>query len=88
MILWNRYLKPLAGKPIHYLEVGLFEGRSMVWMLENVLTDDEATATGIDVIIYPRYMENLVRTGACDKVRNLRGRSQDLLHTLPKVAST
>jgi len=81
---WDRYLKPLAGKPVHYLEVGIFEGRSMIWMLDNVLTHPQATATGIDLVLYPQYLDNLVRSGACEKVRNLKGRSQDLLHTLPK----
>jgi predicted O-methyltransferase YrrM len=37
-----------AGKPITYLEIGVFEGQSMVWMLENVLTHRLARAVGID----------------------------------------
>jgi predicted O-methyltransferase YrrM len=81
---WNEHLKPLAYKPINYLEVGIYEGRSMLWMLDNVLKHPDSTATGIDVLIRSHYMENLVRSGACEKVTNLRGRSQDILHTLPK----
>jgi len=81
---WNEHLKPLASKPINYLEVGIYEGRSMLWMLDNVLKHPDSTATGIDVLIREHYMENLVRSGACERVTNLRGRSQDLLHTLPK----
>ena len=37
--VWTRVLAPYAGQPeIHYLEVGVFEGRSAIWMLNNVLT--------------------------------------------------
>lgn len=81
---WNRYLKPLSEKPINYLEVGVYEGRSMIWMLENALTHPDSRATGIDLMIYSRYERNLLRSGACEKVTNLKGPSQDLLHTLPK----
>lgn len=81
---WNRYLKPLAGNPISYLEVGVFEGRSMLWMLKNVLTNPDSRATGIDIEIFPNYVRNLVRSGACEKVTNLKGPSQKILHTLPE----
>ena len=81
---WNRYLKPLAARPIHYLEVGIYEGRSMLWMLENVLRHPESTATGVDILITQRYLDNLALSGACAKVRTLKGRSQEVLHVLPK----
>ena len=38
-----------VGKPIHYLEVGIYEGRSGCWMLDNVLTHPLADHTGVDV---------------------------------------
>ena len=31
-----------------YLEIGVFEGMSLVWMLQNVLTDETSRAVGID----------------------------------------
>ena len=32
---WHPILEPFKGKPdVHYLEVGLYEGRSAIWMLE------------------------------------------------------
>lgn len=37
-----------AGKPIKYLEIGVFEGMSMVWMMQNVLTHPDSRAVGID----------------------------------------
>ena len=34
---WEQYLKPLAGKKLTALEIGTYEGRSAIWLLENVL---------------------------------------------------
>lgn len=36
------------GKPIKYLEIGVFEGMSMTWMLQHVLTHPDARAVGVD----------------------------------------
>ena len=48
--LWEKMLRPFKGKPdIHYLEVGVYEGRSAIWMLENILTHPSSTLTGIDI---------------------------------------
>jgi len=41
-------LKHLAGTPLNYLEIGLFEGRSMRMMMENVLTHPDCKAWGVD----------------------------------------
>ena len=37
-----------AGKPLTYLEIGVFEGMSMVWMLQHILTHDNSRGVGID----------------------------------------
>jgi len=37
-----------TGKPITYLEIGVFEGMSMAWMLMHVLTHSDSRAVGID----------------------------------------
>ena len=59
---WNKLLRPFKGKPdIHYLEIGVFEGRSAVWMLENILTHPSSKLTGIDIFpktgIYRKFDE-------------------------------
>jgi hypothetical protein len=47
---WEAALKDFAGKPdLQYLEVGVYEGRSVVWMLENILTHPTSHVTGIDI---------------------------------------
>lgn len=43
------YIHPAwAGKPCRYLELGVFEGMALAWMLQNVLTHPDARAVGVD----------------------------------------
>lgn len=61
-----------AGKPVSYLEIGVFEGMSICWMLENVLTHPKSTAVGIDpwlitTKLSPDFMEG-VRLRAMNNV--------------------
>ena len=41
-------LKHLRGKPASYIEVGVFRGDSLAWVLENILTHEDSKAIGID----------------------------------------
>ncbi len=41
-------LIPLKGTIKTYLEIGVYEGRSMLWMLQNILTEPECRVIGID----------------------------------------
>lgn len=43
--LWQKWLLPLKGQVGTYLEIGVNEGRSMLWMLENV---EPKQAIGLD----------------------------------------
>jgi len=46
---FREYIYPeWQGKPITYLEIGVFEGMSLVWMLQHVLTHPNCRAIGID----------------------------------------
>ncbi len=50
---WAEHLKHLAGKPnVRALEIGVLEGRSTVWFLENVLKGDGSTITCVDPFIH------------------------------------
>ena len=54
--LWKKVLADFKNKPnIHYLEIGVFEGRSLIWMLENILTHPTSKATALD--IFPRKLQ-------------------------------
>jgi hypothetical protein len=45
---WTRWLGHLAGKPVHGLEIGSFEGRSARWFMETICTDPDSGLTCID----------------------------------------
>ena len=85
--VWTRVLGPLMGKPdLNYLEVGVFEGRTVAWMLENVLTHPTARITGIDIFlgdVEARYLATLEATGQADKATTIKGYSQVELKRLP-----
>jgi predicted O-methyltransferase YrrM len=86
--LWRSILSDRAGRPaLHYLEIGVFEGRSLVWMLDNVLTAPSARATVIDPFfdadVEARFDNNLERSGHPGKVTVKKGLSQVELRRLP-----
>jgi len=84
--LWTEVLGDLRGQPnLRYLEVGVFEGRSLVWMLENVLTHPTSRATAIDVFAgdYEEVFDaNMEASGVADKVTKLVGPSAQELRKL------
>jgi len=56
---------------VTYLEVGVFEGRALLWLLENILTHPTARATCIDLFPYnleQRFRHNLDLSGYASKV--------------------
>jgi len=85
--LWEKVYAPFKGKPnVAYLEVGCFEGGSIVWMLENILTDPTARVTAIDPFLgsyKDTYYENLALSGAAEKVVTISDYSQRALRGLP-----
>jgi len=89
--IWTETLAELKGKPnLHYLEIGVYEGRSFFWVLDNILTDPSSRATAIDTFdIYlghdPEkvFRDNLRRSGHESKVTVIKGSSRDKLRGLP-----
>ncbi|MAA79658.1 MAG: hypothetical protein CL916_10395 [Deltaproteobacteria bacterium] len=48
-IFWQA-LEPFKNKSnIHYLEIGVHEGRALLWVLEHIMTHPTSTLTGIDL---------------------------------------
>ena len=85
---WKKILKPYSGQPqVHYLEIGTSEGRSALWMLENILTHPTASVTCLDIFLdkakYARFLSNLILSGFLNKATLVKGRSQVTLRTLP-----
>lgn len=91
--LWQTVLEPYRGQPdVAYLEVGLYEGRSALWMLEQILTHPTARLTGIDPFgsltepLAPygaTFHANLALSGLSGKATILRDYSQVAMRTLP-----
>jgi len=87
--VWLEVLHPFKGKPdLNYLEIGVFEGRSAIWMLENILTHPSSRLTGIDT--FPKgtdwkekYLSNLNISGSAHKATTIEGYSQTELRKLP-----
>jgi len=44
----TQHLIPLAYQTLRYLEIGVHEGRSLIWMAENVLTHPKSIGVGVD----------------------------------------
>jgi len=81
--VWEKVLQPYKNKEgIRYLEIGAYEGRSLVWMLDNILTHPTARATAIDIIIRKELLENLRISGAENKVEVVKGSSQAKLRRM------
>jgi len=81
---WTRILKEYKGKPgVSYLEIGTFEGRSALWVLENVLDHPTSKLTVIDAFeepgIYRTFSSNIAVSGDAAKFRVLVGPSADRL---------
>lgn len=86
--LWKRVFAPLEGKPdLRYLEIGVYEGRSFIWMLENVLTHPTSRLTAVDIFIPPeiqrRFLDNIEMSGQGERVTTIKGYSQIELRKLP-----
>lgn len=46
--IWEQLILPLKDQEIHALEIGSFEGRSTVWLLENILLHKNSDIVCVD----------------------------------------
>ncbi len=77
--LFARNLAHLRGTPCRILEIGSFEGRASIWMLENLATHPEARITCVDPSVRPSFHPNIERTGRGAQVRLIAGRSGEVV---------
>jgi len=84
---WAKLLKELKGKPdINYLEIGTFEGRSALWMLENIATHPTAKITIIDAFqenTYRTFTANINLSDEANKFKILIGLSAEKIKEVP-----
>ena len=84
-----KYMKTLGhlkGQPnVKYLEIGAFEGVTIIWMLDHIFTHPTSRAVTIDNFFDKTentFHHNLKSSGHTDKVTLLKGRSQRKLREL------
>lgn len=84
---WKKYLVHMKGHKLHTLEIGSHQGRSAIWMMENILTHPDSTITCVDVWKQPgierRFDANIVATGESHRVTKLKKASHVALRGLP-----
>ena len=87
IINWTHFLKELKDKPnLRFLEIGSYQGRSTVWLLENILTHDTSSITCIDTFAgsaehlkdYQHDLQTLFQV-FCHNIYNFKNKSQIVL---------
>lgn len=88
--MWREHVLPRKGQAgLQYLEIGVFEGRSLLWMVENVLTAPDSHATAIDIFMdeyEATFDANLAASGAVDRITKIKGPSGVELRKLPPAS--
>ena len=88
-----KFVLPWADHQITYLELGVFEGMSMVWMLQHVLVHPDSRGVGIDPWLITEKMDQSkmsdVMANACfniypwqDKCSLIRANSAEMLRRM------
>lgn len=97
---WTRILSHLKGKPdLFFLEIGCFEGRATVWLLENILTHERSGIQVVDTFegsiehhdrgmsfsgVKERFLENI--SPYTEKVEIFEGTSAEYFSKTPPQA--
>ncbi|MBL4688664.1 MAG: class I SAM-dependent methyltransferase, partial [Nannocystaceae bacterium] len=83
---WATLLEPYGGrKGLNYLEIGVFEGRSLLWMFDHVLTDVSSRATVVDPFFDDyevNYDHNIAASSVGKRVRKIKALSENGLREL------
>ena len=80
--VFEKFLTPLKGTPCRLLEIGTFEGRAAVWLLNNIATHEEARVTCIDAFRQSSLAHNLSATGSGAKAEVHIGHSRMIIPQL------
>ncbi|MGB8366459.1 MAG: class I SAM-dependent methyltransferase [Rhizomicrobium sp.] len=87
---FERNLAQFKGTPAKFIEIGTYEGRSTVWLLDNILTHPQAQLHSIDPYPKPLFFSNAKQAGVLDEATGMaRGltfyasKSVEVLRQLP-----
>jgi predicted O-methyltransferase YrrM len=78
--IWEKELLKYKKKPIKFLEIGTYEGRSAIWALENILQHNDSHIFCVDTFqegTFSTFKKNIYPFR--DKVTILKGTSQKML---------
>ena len=91
---WREILNEFKGREVDALEIGSFEGRSAIWLLDNVLTHPNSHLTCVDTFegsmehsdahkleLYQRCVSNL---SPYSNVKIMKGYSHEVMKRLNK----
>ena len=86
--IWKKHLAKFVDKPnLKFLEIGTYEGKSAIWLLENVLTHPTSNLTCIDPwhleIIFTRFSNNVKKY--LEKTNIVRDYSSNVLRKYEPV---
>lgn len=81
--IFERRLRHLKGRRCNLLEIGSQEGRSAIWLLENVANHPDARLTCVDIVDHPGFRRNISISGAEPRTIFKRGMSRVVLRELP-----
>lgn len=86
--VWEKNLSHLKNKKnIKYLELGVYEGRSFFWTLQNILKDQTSSAVAVDIFpenLFKVFEQNLKVSGEEKRVKVYKGYFNDVLPQLPR----
>ena len=82
--LWTSLFRGWTRRPVKWLEIGSYEGRSAIWALENILKHKDSCITCIDKWdddkIYTTFKNNIKSNPSFKgKVTSIRAMSRDAL---------
>lgn len=78
--LWEKMLAKYASRPVLWLEVGSYEGRSAIWALDNILKHPKSHIWCVDSFIsktYDTFRDNMKPYKG--RFTLLKGKSEDML---------
>src|SRR6266542_2671419 len=87
---WKETLSQLSNKKINVLEIGVFEGRSTTWILEELIKNPKSKVIGIDTFeemfanhdSEPTFHENIKESGKENQIEIIKKKSFDALSKL------
>jgi predicted O-methyltransferase YrrM len=80
---FEKHLAHLRGTPCRVLEIGIYEGRSTTWLLQNILTHQDVRIDAVDIFVQDNLWGNIKAVGGLQKISFHRAPSAEALRDLP-----